>query len=405
MSDLLIDRLGLEGDGHAGPIRVPFSLPGERVSGEVIDGVIAHPTILTPSPDRVSPVCRHFGTCGGCALQHASDPFLANWKRGVVAQALETRGLPPEIRPLVPTSPPQSRRRAVLGGRRTKKTVITGFYARRSDTLIDVIDCPLIRPEILAAKPILATLTTLGASRGGTIRLAVTAGPAGLDIDVADAKPLDPSLGSALAKVAETTDLARLSWNGETVSLRRPPVQPMGRALVAPPPGAFLQATSQGATALTAAVRAAIGPARRVVDLFAGCGTFSLPLAETAEVLAVEGESTMLAALDAGWRHTSGLRRVTTERRDLFRRPLVALELKLYDAAVIDPPRAGAEAQCRALAASPLPLIAMVSCNPVTFARDAAILIAGGYRLDWVQVVDQFRWSAHVELAAQFTRA
>jgi 23S rRNA (uracil1939-C5)-methyltransferase len=176
----------------------------------------------------------------------------------------------------------------------------------------------------------------------------------------------------------------------------------MGRARVVPPPGAFLQATAEGEAALVRAVRETVGDAGRVADHFAGCGTFALPLAEGAEVHAVEGDAAMLAALDAGWRAAAGLRRVTTEARDLFRRPLLAGELKRFDAVVLDPPRAGAEAQARALAGSGVARVAMVSCNPVSFARDAAILVAGGYRLERVQVVDQFRWSGHVELAARF---
>lgn len=279
-----------------------------------------------------------------------------------------------------------------------------GFHARRSDQVVEIADCAVIRPELLAARPLLAELTGLGAARGGAIRLGVTVGPAGLDIDVADAKPLEAALAETLARLAERADLARLSWNGTPVAFARPPLQPMGRARVAPPPGAFLQATEAGQAALTEAVREAAGAARRIADLFAGCGTFALPLAETAEIHAVEGEADMLAALDAGWRGAPGLHRVTTERRDLFRRPLGPAELAGFQAVAIDPPRAGAEAQAGALAASAVPRIAMVSCNPVSFARDAGLLVAGGYRLDWVQVVDQFRWSAHVELAASFSR-
>jgi 23S rRNA (uracil1939-C5)-methyltransferase len=184
-----------------------------------------------------------------------------------------------------------------------------------------------------------------------------------------------------------------------------PPTLGLGRARVSPPPGAFLQATPQGEAALRNAVQEAVGPARRIADLFAGCGTFALPLAETAEVLAVEGSAAMLAALDQGWRMAPGLKRVTCETRDLFRRPLMPDELAGFEAVVIDPPRAGAEAQVAELARADVPVIAAVSCNPVTFARDARALVQAGYRLDWVQVVDQFRWSAHVELAARFTRA
>jgi 23S rRNA (uracil1939-C5)-methyltransferase len=236
----------------------------------------------------------------------------------------------------------------------------------------------------------------LGATRRRPLRLTVTAGPAGLDVDVRDGRALDAEARSRLAALADAADLARLSWDGEPVAVRRPPVQTMGRAQVVPPPGGFLQATAEGAAALVASAREAVGNARRVADLFAGCGTFALPLAEATEVRAVEADAAMLAALDAAWRGASGLRRIATEARDLFRRPLLAPEL--------DPPRAGAEAQARELARAKVGRVAMASCDPATFARDAAILVAGGYRLDWVRPVDQFRWSGHVELAAAFRR-
>ncbi len=204
--------------------------------------------------------------------------------------------------------------------------------------------------------------------------------------------------------MAAEADLARLAWDGEPVAVLRPPVQAMGAARVVPPPGAFLQATAEGEAALRAAVSEATAGARRIADLFAGCGTFALPLAGAAQVLAVEGDAAMAAALDAGWRQAPGLRPVETQARDLFRRPLLAAEFAGIEAVVIDPPRAGAEAQSRELARSGVARVAAVSCDPASFARDAAILVAGGFTLDWVQPVDQFRWSGHVELAAGFSR-
>jgi 23S rRNA (uracil1939-C5)-methyltransferase len=208
-----------------------------------------------------------------------------------------------------------------------------------------------------------------------------------------------------LARLAETYGLARLTWEGEVIALRTAPVQRFGRAIVTPPPGAFLQATAEGERVLLRAVALALGGGvARIADLFAGVGTFALPLAERAEVHAVEGDIAMAAALEKGWRMAEGLKRLTVETRDLFRRPLDETELGRFDAVVIDPPRAGAEAQTATLAASTVPLIAAVSCNPVTFARDARVLVAGGYTLDWVQVVDQFRWSSHVELVARFSK-
>ncbi len=255
----------------------------------------------------------------------------------------------------------------------------------------------------MALLPALEAVTRAAASRTGELALTVTALEPGADLVIAGGKPLDPALRVELAGLA--AGFARISYNGETVFQSEAPWLAFGRARVSPPPGAFLQATPQGEAALVAAVRHAIGPARRVADLFAGCGTFALPLAEGAEVHAVEGEAAMLAALDRGWRRAPGLKRVTTEARDLFRRPLEPDELARFEAVVIDPPRAGAEAQADRLARARVPVIAAVSCDPATFARDAAVLVAAGYRLDWVQVVDQFRWSAHVELAARLSLA
>jgi 23S rRNA (uracil1939-C5)-methyltransferase len=403
LREVTVARLGLRGEGLADGLRVPFALPGERVRGPAADGVLAPLTLVEPSPDRVAPPCPQFEACGGCALQHASDGFLAAWKREVVARALAARRIDAEVAPTL-VSPARSRRRAVFAARRTKRTLMIGFHGRRSETVADAAGCLVVRPELLGARPALAAVTALGASRAHGLRLTVTHGMAGLDVEAAGGKPLDADLRARLAAVAEAHDLARLAWEGAPVAARRPPWQAFGRARVVPPPGAFLQATAEGEAALVAAVRAGTRDARRVADLFAGCGTFALPLAEAAEVHVVEGDAAMLDALAAGWRAAPGLRRVTTEARDLFRRPLSPAELDRFDAAVFDPPRAGAEAQARALAASRVPRVVAVSCNPITFARDAAILVAGGFRLGPVRPVDQFRWSGHVEIVAAFTR-
>lgn len=404
-----IERLGREGDGLAGAVRVPFALPGELWElGEA-------PRLIEAAPERVVPPCPHFGACGGCALQHAEAGWLSRWKADVVVRALAAQGIEAEVRPTI-SSPVASRRRAVFAGRRTKKTVVVGFHGRRSDQFVAVPDCLVVRREIIAGLPALQALTRVAASRSSEVRLGVTTGPVGLDVAVEGGRPLDTGpgssgaglggagLGGEIAAVAESFDLARVCWDGEPVAMRRAPWLPMGKARVVPPPGAFLQATAEGEAALVSAVGQIVGDAARVLDLFAGCGTFALPLAERAQVVAVEGEAAMLAALAQAARGAPGLRPVRTATRDLFRRPLLPAELAAADAVVIDPPRAGAEAQARELAASRVARIAAVSCNPASFARDARILIAGGYRLDWVQPVDQFLWTGHVELVAAFTR-
>lgn len=409
---LTIDRLGHHGDGIAMaedaagkvvPIYAPGCLPGEEVEGDLVKDTLTNLRIITPSPNRVKPPCAHARSCGGCLMQHVSDGFVADWKQGIVVGALAAQGMSATFRPMA-TSPARSRRRATLSARKTKGGVQMGFHARASDTLVAVPNCQLLHPDLIAAFPALEMLVKLGGSRTVEVQLTVTRSLAGADVAVTGGKPLDAALQMEMARLCEAHKIARLTWNGETVALRAAPVQRFGRALVAPPPGAFLQATAEGETALLQAVALAIGSARKVVDLFAGSGTFSIPLAERAEVYAVEGEATMIAALEKGARMAEGLKRLTAETRDLFRRPLEPDEFKGVEAVVIDPPRAGAEAQVAVLAKTAVPVIAYVSCNPATFARDARVLVEAGYRLDWVQVVDQFRWSSHVELAARFSR-
>lgn len=393
-----LTHLGL-GRASDGQSLLPRVLPGEVVD-VAQDGTLR---ILTSSVARVAAPCRHFKSCGGCAMQHATDAFVAEWKQDIVAKALAARGLTPEFREIV-TSPPQSRRRAKLSGRRTKKGAMVGFHSKGTDTLVDVPECQLLTPALIASFPALEALTVLAASRKGEIDLTVTEAPRGADVLVGTEKELTPQLRVELAALANQFGLSRLVWNDEPVVTIHPPAQTFGSARVVPPPGAFLQATLHGEQSLLNAVDEITAKAGRIVDLFAGCGTFALPLAKRAEVHAVEGEKAMMAALDRGWREGHELRRVTTETRDLFRRPLEPDELRHFDAAVIDPPRAGAEAQIETLAASEIKVIAMVSCNPVTFARDAQTLVASGFAMPWAQVIDQFRWSPHTEVVAKFTR-
>jgi 23S rRNA (uracil1939-C5)-methyltransferase len=401
-----IERLGRKGDGVAisGDQRAlaALVLPGEVIEGEAVDGRINNAKIVTPSDQRVRPACTHFRACGGCSLMQGSEDFLRNWKIGVVKQALHAQGLAAPVAG-IHVSPPRSRRRAVLSGRRTKKGALLGFHARASEVIVDIADCHILRPAIQAALPLLRQLTVAGASRAGELSLCVTETPAGLDVAVTGGKPMDAALFQTLAGLADQGDLARLSWDGQSIT-RRPPALPMGRAQVVPPPGGFLQATPEGEAALVAAIRDMTRGAARVLDLFAGCGTFSLPLAEAADVHAVEGLAAPLQALDAAARRAApGLHRITTEIRDLSRRPLLPDELA-YDAIVIDPPRAGAEAQAHEIARSTVQKLAWVSCDPVTFARDARILADGGYDIARLFVVDQFRWSPHVETVAEIRR-
>ncbi|WP_299877333.1 class I SAM-dependent RNA methyltransferase [uncultured Sulfitobacter sp.] len=404
MDEFTIERLGHHGDGiAAGPVYAPGTLPGERVSG-VLDGqTLCDVRILEPSDQRVSPPCRHFKACGGCQLQHAADPLVAEWKVDVVRHALQAQGLETVLREIV-TSPAQSRRRATFAAKRTKNGAMAGFFGRASGVIVETPGCTLLHPDLLAGRAVAEELALVGASRKAVLAVTITLSANGLDVAVAQGKPLDGPLRMVLAQAAEKLGLARLSWEDEVIATRLAPVQRFGKAQVTPPPAAFLQATTHGEASLLAAVREAVGSASAVADLFAGCGTFALPLSETAAVHAVEGDRAMTQALDQGWRGAQGLKPLTVEARDLYRRPLLPDELSKFDAVVLDPPRAGAERQIAELAQAKVAVLAYVSCNPVTFARDVAVLVAAGYRLDWVQVVDQFRWSAHIELAAQLSR-
>ena len=398
-----IERLGHQGDGIApGPLYAARTLPGEVISGIADEQRLTDIRVETPSDARVKAPCRHYKSCGGCQLQHASDEFVAGWKQEFVRAALQAQGLDVPLRDIA-TSPPASRRRATVAVRRTKKGALVGFHGRASDVITEIPDCHLLHPDLIAGLPIAAELGMLGGSRKGTLAVTLTRSLGGLDIAVRGGKDLDGPLRMSLGRLCEDHGLARIAWEDEVIT-RSAPAQPFGAARVVPPPGAFLQATDHGEAALRDAVIEAVGPATCIVDLFAGSGTFSLPLAQGAEVHAVEGEAEMLTALDHGWRHATGLRKVTTETRDLFRNPLDANELNRFDAVVLDPPRAGAEAQVAELGQSEVATVAYVSCNPVSFARDLAMLNRAGFRAEWVQVVDQFRWSVHTELAARLTR-
>jgi 23S rRNA (uracil1939-C5)-methyltransferase len=403
MTQHTISRLGHQGDGIAdGPVFAPLTLPGEVVTGQLDGQKLTDIRIVEPSDQRVAAPCRHFKSCGGCQLQHAHDDFVADWKTGVVKNALSAQGIETTFRP-IKTSAPQTRRRASISARRTKKGATAGFHARASGTIIPIPDCQLLDPALMAAFAVAEDLAIVGGSRKGELSVQATLSESGLDLAVTGGKPLDGQLRIELAGMTEKHNLARLAWDDEVVATRHPPIQDFDGVQVVPPAGAFLQATKDGEKSLRDAVAEIIQGCDPVVDLFAGSGTFALPAARHAEVHAVEGAPEMIQALDRAWRNAERLKRVSSAARDLFRRPLLPDELSKFGAAIIDPPRAGAEAQTTELARSGVPVIAFVSCNPVTFARDAKLLIGAGYGLDWVQVVDQFRWSSHVELVGKFT--
>jgi 23S rRNA (uracil1939-C5)-methyltransferase len=403
-SVVTIDRLGAQGDGvadtPAGPLFVPFALPGERVNvarrkdrGEIV-------ALLEASPQRIEPVCRHFGDCGGCAIQHLEESAYRAWKRGKMVEALRARGIDAPVADLVPCAP-GTRRRVTYSARRTQAGILLGYHAAMSDRIVDIAEDPITVPAIVERLDDLRRLAGALAIGSEPFRLAVTATDSGLDIQAGGLPKLAQPVRLAAADLAARAGFARLSVEGEVLVEPRKPRVVFGSLAVAPPPGAFLQATAQAEAAMAGLVLGHLGKAKRVADLFSGCGTFALRLAAHAEVHAAESDALALAALDRGFRSAGGkLRRVTTEKRDLFRRPLTAAELDRFDAVVFDPPRAGAEDQSKQIARSSVPLVAAVSCNPGTLARDLVILVAGGYRIAKIVPIDQFLWSPHVEAVA-----
>ncbi len=399
-----IARLGAQGDGVAdtetGQVFIPFALPGETVTAarEKDRGTLI--AVLEPSPQRIEPACRHFTECGGCVLQHLEDAAYRNWKRDRVAQALKSKGIDPALPgELVPCAP-HSRRRVTFSARRTEAGMLLGYNRAASHTIIDIAECPIATPEIEAALPKLRRLAGLLANTPQAFHLTVTSTLSGLDIAAAGLGKLTDKARSELTGFMTREKLARLTVDGEIILEPVKPQISFGTIAVNPPPGGFLQAVASAEQVMADLVLGHLAKAKRVADLFAGAGAFALRLASRSEVHAVEGDAPALAALDRGFRFGTGLKRVTHERRDLFRRPLFAKELNAFDGIVFDPPRAGAEDQSKQIARSDVPWVAAVSCNPLTLARDLRILVDGGYTLKSVTPIDQFLWSPHVEAVA-----
>ena len=406
--DLIIETLGSRGDGIAqyngDPVYIPFTLPGERVRVKIQDGRGEVLEILEASPERCEPLCRHFGTCGGCSLQHLSSQSYLEWKHEQIRAAFLSRGLDVAIEPVIPAKP-GTRRRAVLAARRTRSGVLLGFSRRLSHQIIDMQECPVLRDRIVKALPDLREMLGMLLTRKGQARVTVVDSLNGLDVSIEGVREVsDPDLLMTLAEFSERLDLARLTIAGEVLATRRAPVLNFGGINCAPPPGAFVQATSEAEKSLVSHVLSACRDAPRVADLFCGSGTFALPLALRSEVLAVEMEEDALGAIENAVRQAQGLKPLTTARRDLFREPLTSMEMDAFDAVVFDPPKAGARAQAMELAQSGVCKVIAVSCNPATLARDIRILVDGGYKLSHVTPVDQFLFSEHIEVVAVLER-
>lgn len=397
MIELTIDSLGQHGDGIArlGEERVfvPFALPGERVAVERDRDRATIVEILSASPERVEAPCPHFTVCGGCSLQHLAPGVYAEFKRGLVREPLRRAGIDVEIGTLIDARG-TGRRRATLHVRGGS----AGYMRARSHDVLDLDSCPILVPALARAAPAIArALAPLAGAADASFTLTDT----GLDLSVRSERKLRPV---ELAAFARQHRLARLTFNREPVYMAQPPSVRMGAAVVELPPASFLQATAAAEEALAALVVEGVGKAKSVADLFCGVGPFTLRLAERARVHAADSDRPAVAALQKAFNHARGLKPVSAQARDLFRDPLAPIELERFDAVVFDPPRAGAERQALELARSKVRTLVAVSCDPTSFARDAAILVAGGYRIDRLTPVDQFAYAPHVEIVATFTR-
>ena len=408
---LAIDHVGHRGDGVAaggdGPIYVPGTLPGEAVEVAPVPGQPDRRHLLAiekTSAERIAPNCPHFGVCGGCALQHWQETPYRVWKRSLVIEALRQAGIEAPVGELIDAHG-DGRRRVVFHARRSSHGILeVGFSAARAHRLVAIDRCPVLAKSLDGALTAAWAVAEELTPANKPLDIAATATDEGLDIDVRGSGPLKAALTGALARIAAQHNLARLTRHGELIVQARAPTLRIGAATVPLPPAAFLQATAAGEAALSALAGAAAAGAKSIADLFAGVGPFALRLAATARIFAADDDDPALAALKRAAATTAGLKPVTTERRDLFKNPLVTAELGRFDAVVFDPPRQGAQAQSRELARSRVPIVVAVSCDAGTFARDMRLLIDGGYRLAAVTPVDQFRYTPHVEIVARLEK-
>ena len=408
---LAIDHVGHRGEGVAyadgEAVYVPYTLGGETVE---VAPTAGHPdrrrllAVEQASPERIVPFCPHFGVCGGCAIQHWEIERYRAWKHQLVVETLKQAKLACEVSPLIDAHG-LGRRRITLHARMGVHDVLkVGFTAVNSHDVIPVDRCPILDPGLSGALDAAWVLAEPLISTAKPLDIQITATDSGLDVDVRGSGPLASAMITALSRICEQHRLARLTRHGELVLMRSPPVVSIGAAQVTLPPGSFLQATVAGEETLAALVAEACGRAKNIADLFCGVGPFALRLAAKARIAAFDSDAGAVTALQKAATATSGLKPVKAETRDLFRRPLVAQELRDFDAIVFDPPRQGAQAQALQLAASKIGTVIAVSCNIATFARDARILVDGGFRLEKVTPVDQFRYTPHVELVARLTR-
>jgi 23S rRNA (uracil1939-C5)-methyltransferase len=409
---LVIDHVGHRGDGIAladgQAVYVPYTLGGETVEVAPVPG--HHPDrrrllkVDRASPDRVTPFCKHFAICGGCAIQHWEPERYRAWKRDIVVEMLAQAKLGCDVGALIDAHGLGRRRITLHAGIGSHDVLKVGFAAANSHDIIPIDRCPILDPGLNGALDAGWALAERLTGRGKPLDIQFTSTDSGLDVDLRGSGPLPAPMIAALSDVAGQHGLARLTRHGELVLMRNPPVITVGTARVTLPPGSFLQATVSGEERLAALVSGHCSRAKHIADLFCGVGPFALRLAEKARIMAFDSDAGAINALQKAATSTHRLKPVKAEARDLFRRPLMPQELRDYDIVVFDPPRQGAQAQAQQLAASKIAVVVAVSCNVATFARDARILVDGGFRLEGVTPVDQFRHTAHVELVARFSR-
>jgi 23S rRNA (uracil1939-C5)-methyltransferase len=408
---LVIDHVGHRGDGVAvvdgQTAYVPYALAGETVEVAPVPGQPDRRRLLQvehASPQRITPFCPHFAICGGCAIQHWDTEHYHAWKRDIVVATLAQAKIVCDVAPLIDAHG-LGRRRITLHARMGTHDVLkVGFAAASSHDIIPVDRCPILDPGLSGALDAAWAIAEPLISIGKPVDIQITATDNGLDVDVRGSGPLPAESIAMLSRVAEQHRLARLTRHGELVLMRTPPTIVIGAAQVTLPPGSFLQATAAGEEALAALVSGHCKRSKHIADLFCGVGPFALRLAATSRISAFDSDAGAVAALQKAATSTSRLKPIKAEARDLFRRPLMPQELRDYDAIVFDPPRQGAQAQVQQIAASKIPVVVAVSCNVATFARDARILVDGGYTIEGVTPVDQFRHTPHVELVARFKR-
>ncbi|WP_409361662.1 class I SAM-dependent RNA methyltransferase [Bartonella heixiaziensis] len=407
INGVIIDHIGTSGHGVSnmpcGSIYVPFTLPREIVTIALHGKYGKLIALEEKSSQRIDALCQHFENCGGCLLQHWSADAYCAWKRQLVVDALKSHGIDVLVSPLIECGY-HSRRRITLTALATQNGHIIGFNRHLSHEVIAVKECPVTRLEIMSKLDDIRSLCSLVSNHAKRFHITITSVENGLDIALSGCVIRDELVRQKMVRAALSCGITRLSVEGEILIEQEKPLVYFGDVRVELPPGGFLQATVEAENIMGNIIFAHLKKAKNAIDLFSGVGTFTLRMAKKVNVHAVENDETALTNLDRAARFATGLKTVTCEKRDLFRRPLSAKELEYFECVVFDPPRAGAQEQVRELAKATIPCVVAISCNPVTFARDLSLLVAGGYTIEQIIPIDQFLWSPHVEMVAVLSK-